>query len=782
MKSIRTKGLLFSFIVILIAVSAMGFSGYYRFKQILQMEVDNAVERVAAESASHISTYLNQFVSNLIALSEDERIKSMNWDEQIEVLLNQINHNYQNIAVVNRQGMAHYTDDTVLDLQDRDYINKTLSGEFSYSEVIISRKTGEPVIMAAAPIIADGVVQGALIARLDVDFLSDYALTRGYGKNGRAYIISRRGSIISYPEQERVPEGYNLFDIADMDSSYQPLKDFVMNTMYFDRGYGSYEINDKSMLMGYASIENTDWKIYIGTPKEEALSRLSSVRYMIVALTLITLGICLFAAYVFVSKFTAQIEQLDRLFSLGAEGDLTIRFVTKRKDEIGRLGLSFNRMMDKIKSLTHYDPLTSLLNQYVLEKEVITLSRSEEKKDFSLIMVAIDKFSSVNETYGYMSGDRILCEVARRILFNVNENYSVYRYKGDEFVILANGNVSENEVEAKANSIMVELKEGYQLLGKTIDVRFSIGIFIWKNNIRLEEPLKAVTHAKNYARYLGSNQIQKFDQEVYDKLSMMVELQSDILNGVRENQFFLVYQPLFYLGSEEIAEVEALIRWKHPTKGLLYPDQFIDMAENSGTIIDIDHWVIETACRQLKSWNDNNIKPVRLSINISSKSFEMKKFVPFMLDMVKKYEIKPSHLQLEITERILIRNVEESIMKLYSLRAMGFKVAIDDFGIGYSSLSYIVRLPIDCIKIDKSFVQNIACSKEAKTIVSTIITLCKTLKLHVIAEGIENSEELEYLKISNCDIGQGYYFSKPIPMEELKSKYLERSSNNNNDS
>ena len=145
-----------------------------------------------------------------------------------------------------------------------------------------------------------------------------------------------------------------------------------------------------------------------------------------------------------------------------------------------------------------------------------------------------------------------------------------------------------------------------------------------------------------------------------------------------------------------------------------------------------------------------------------------------LLDIVEKYGIKPSQLQLEITERILIRNVEESIMKLQSLRAMGFRVAIDDFGIGYSSLSYIVRLPIDCIKIDKSFVQNIAFSKEAKTIVSTIITLCKTLNLHVIAEGIENSMELEYLKYSSCDIGQGYYFSKPISMEELEKHHLER--------
>ena len=774
MKSIRTKGMLFSFIVILIAVSVMSFSSYYRFKKILQEEVDNAVERVATESAAHLSTYLNQIVSTLIAISKDERIQSMDWEQQEKIIKSQINDLYLNIAVVDMQGKAYYVDNTILDLHDRGYIQKALAGELTYSGVITSRKTGDPVIMIAAPIVKDGNIRGALTARLDVDFLSDYAQTRGYGKNGKAYIISREGSFISRPEKERSQEAYNLYNIADEDDTYQSLKDFVEGTKDEERGYGSYVFRGKSMLMGYATIENTDWKIYIGTSEKDALASLKNLRYIMTVLTLITLAVCLFAAYLFVGRFTREIEELDHLMAVGAKGDLTIRFVTKRKDEIGRLGYSFNRMMDKIKTLTQYDPLTSLLNQYVLEKDIISLSNSEEKQDYSLIMIAIDKFSMINETYGYTTGDIILCEVAKRILFNVNENYSVYRYKGDEFVILANGNISEGELETKTNSILAQLKEGYQVTGKSIDMHFSIGIYIWKNNIGMEDPLKAVTHAKNYARYLGSNLIQKFDQEVYNKLSMMLELQSDIIHGLRENQFFLVYQPLFYLGTEKIAEVEALIRWKHPTKGLLYPDQFIDMAETSGTILDIDNWVLDTACRQLKSWIDQKIDPVKISINVSAKSFEMKRYTPMLLETVNRYGIDPSMLQLEITERILIRNVEESIMKLQTLRAMGFRVAIDDFGIGYSSLSYIVRLPIDCIKIDKSFVQNISSSKEAKTIVSTIINLCKTLKLHVIAEGIENIQELEYLKYSNCDIGQGYYFSKPISMEELEQNHLDK--------
>lgn len=183
-------------------------------------------------------------------------------------------------------------------------------------------------------------------------------------------------------------------------------------------------------------------------------------------------------------------------------------------------------------------------------------------------------------------------------------------------------------------------------------------------------------------------------------------------------------------------------------------------------------WVIESACRQLKLWRNNKRRPVVISVNISTTTFETPQFIPNLIRLLNKYEVDPTLLQLELTERIIIRNIEGSIEKLNELRNMGINVAIDDFGSGYSSLSYIVRLPIDSIKIDKSFVQNIQTSKEAKTIVATIINLCKALKFKVIAEGIENKYELEYLKCNECDIGQGYYFSKPIPITEIESIHI----------
>ena len=771
MRSIRTKGMIYSLCVILIAISALGFTAYYRFKNILVKEVNNAVVIVAKESAEHLNSYMEQFLSPLIGISENEQIKSMDWPKQREVIKAQINPYYLNVAVADLDGYARYIDDTILDLSDRYYVLEALTGNISFSEVIISRKTGKPAIMIAVPIYKDTLIQGALIARMDVEFLSDFAQTRGYGENGKAYILSEKGTFISRPHQTNTEESYNLFDIALEDINYASFADYVKDSQDQQAGYGKYHFEDKQIIMGYASVSITNWKIYIGTYEDDVLASLNGLRRMLILEMLATLILSTLAAWFFVNIFAKPIVELDNLFSQGARGNLTIRFTPKTKDEIGRVGLSFNRMMDNIKTLTQYDPLTALLNQYVLKTDIDILVHSENNQDFGLIMIAIDKFSFINETYGYIIGDSILCEVAKRIKSCVNENYQVYRYKGDEFTIICSDNTLCQDIDSKAQLILTFLKDSYQIEGKTIDINISMGVFNRNEDTRFEEPLKAVTQAKNYAKYLGSNQLQKFNQQIFNKLSIMKELQTEIVNGLRNEEFFLVYQPLFYLGNEKIAEIEALIRWNHPQKGLLYPDQFIELSEQAGTIINIDNWVLETACRQLKNWKDRGKVPVILSVNISSKSFETTTFIPDLLDIVQRYSIDPTLLQLEITERMLIKNVDESIQKLNELRAMGIHVAIDDFGIGYSSLSYIVRLPIDSIKIDKSFIQNISSSNEAKAIVSTIINLCNTLNLNVIAEGIESNVELNYLKTNKCEIGQGYYFSKPITIEAIE-KYM----------
>jgi len=768
MKSIKTKGIVFAISIILISISVGGYVAYFRIRTIIINEINQAVVTVAEESADHLNNYINQFISPLIALSEDKQMITMDWSKQREIIDAQIVSYYLGIAVVDNAGIARYPDGTVLDLSDRDYIQSALKGKISFSEVVKSRKTGENAIMVAVPIYDGEQMKGTLIARLDVDFLADFALSRGYGESRHAYIISKVGTLISRPLEENNKEDFNIYDIGNKDDTYVDFAKFVKLTDKIQSGYGKYTFNNKVVLMGYASVPETSWKIYIGTYESEALTGLNNFGKQFIFGMLFTICFATFAAWIFVSRISRPIIELDHLFEKGATGDLTIRFTPKTKDEIGRVGISFNKMMDNIKTLTQYDPLTALQNQYVLENKVINLVNSKEEKEFSLIMVAIDKFSVINETYGYSAGDMVLREVALRISSCFTDNYQVYRYKGDEFVVLGNELVSDYDINSKAQKILLMLNESYQINRKLIDLSINIGVLISKETTNTEEPLKAVTNAMNYAKFMGSNQIQFFDQQIHDNLLDMRAIQSDIGEGIKENQFYLVYQPLYYLENEKVAEIEALIRWNHPQRGLLYPDVFIDLAEQTGYIISLDFWVMETVCRQMESWKKNSREPIIVSINVSAKTFETVKFIPHLLSIIHQYGIDPNLLQIEITERVLIKNVEESILKLNHLREMGIRIAIDDFGIGYSSLSYIVRLPIDSIKIDKSFTFDINTSIEAQAIVSAIIHLGKSLNLSVIAEGIEGEAELEYLKKNKCDIGQGYYFSKPVSLEVVE--------------
>lgn len=772
MKSIKTKGMIFTFSLIMCAILALGITSYYRFRYILIQEVSNAISNIALESAGHLRNYLDQFLSPLIELSENEDMKSMDKNKQMEVLGFLNNSSYKDTAIVNKKGIASYPDGSNLDLSDRAYIKESLEGKISFSEVLLSRRTNSPVIMVSVPIYSDSVVTGAIIARIDANFLQSYAFISGYGEAGKAYVITDQGAFVSRPANNEPAEEINLYHIAERNDNYTSFAQFVKQSQAQQHGIGTYLYQGKNFIMGYAKVEDTNWRIYISSPEDQILSRLHGFRNMLITVTAVIIVISVIVTVIYVNQSSKPIIELDHLFAEGAKGNLAIRFTPKANDEIGRVGLNFNRMMDKMKTLMQYDPLTTLLNQYVLEKDVEELTHGEGEAEFSLIMIAIDKFSFINETYGYSIGDQILHEAARRISATIERPSQAYRYKGDEFVILCRGAESETDRNVLAQNLLTKLRESYYYNDKTIEINVSIGTFDWNEELLAEEPMKAVTMAKNYAKYLGSNQVQRFETEMYLKLKVMSELQADIISGIKQNQFFLVYQPLFHLENGQIAEVEALIRWRHPEKGLLYPDQFIEIAEAAGTILHIDHWVIESACKQLYLWKLSNQKPIMISVNISSKTFETKKFVPNFIEILNKYDVDPTLIQLEMTERMVIKNVEESILKLKALRKMGIRIAIDDFGIGYSSLSYIVRLPIDCVKIDKSFVQNMETSKEAKSIVATIINLCKILDLNVVAEGIESQLDLEYLRMNLCDIGQGYYFSKPVDIHEIEVNYM----------
>ena len=770
MKSLKFKAMLFALCFILIAISVLSITSYLHFQRTLEDEIHESLVQSAKDSGAYLSYFTKHYMEPLKKLVTQLEIKSMDWSRQKPVLESQVNPYYLEIAIVDTTGIAKYSDGTELDLSDRPYIQRALSGKSTFSEVLISRYTNQPVIMIALPIVNNNHVEGALIARLKIDFLSDFAALRSYNKQGNAYIISDAGSFISPPQGEIFQDFLNLDDLFKNHSDFIDFKDFIERNDHLKSGYDRFNYQGQGYLTGFSKVKDTSWTIYISLNQEEALEPLNRLTNILIIGLISTSLVSAIAAWIFIRGLTKPIESLDQLMDQGAGGNLNIRFESKSKDEIGRLGDSFNRMMDKIKTLTQYDALTGLLNQHVLESEIDKKIQDKNPKPFGLIMVAITQFSLINETYGYVTGDLLLVEISKRIKKCIGLGCEVYRYKGDEFVILCSDS-EKDRIHAFSKKSLMALTQSYEINHKVIDLNINIGVYEWDMSLSHEDPLKSVAHAKNYAKELGGNQIQVFDPEMHSRILDERELESDLIKGLKEDQFYLVYQPLFSVNDHNLVEMEALIRWKHPEKGMVFPDQFIPLAEKSKTIVAMDLWVIDKVCREITKF-DSSLKEVIMSINITSKTFEAPYFIDQIREIIHRYKVDPSKLQFEITERMVIESIDESIEKLNTLRAMGISIALDDFGIGYSSLSYIVRLPLDRIKIDRSFVQNMHESHEAKLIVSGIISLCKSLNLIVIAEGVELQEEFDDLKKLECDIVQGYFFSKPIELDLIKEKYF----------
>lgn len=779
--SIKYKAIPSIVVAIFIVVGIISLASYTRFKRIMTNEINQSLERIALESSHTISILLEQFLSPLEEISHSREMTSMNWREQSKMMENQINPNYLNLAIVDSSGISHDIDGTRINLRDRDYIIQAFRGHVNFSDIIVNRKTHEPSIMAAVPIFNMKKVVGVLIARLSVDFLSGIQLAEGYGKNGKAYIISSQGSLISRGDTKDNKVIFNLYrQDGKTAPGYDSLEALVKRNLPKYRGHDVFSINNSDYLIGFAAIEHTSWKIYIGASKAVIMSSLQQLKFNMLLAMIFSIVCSFFAAFFVLIRLAKPLQELDRMFEQGAKGDLTIRSTLRSNDELGRAGQSFNRMMNKINTLTQFDPLTGLKNQSVLEGELSAFLQSVRSQGqfngmgyFSLMMISIDNLSAINEIHGYVVGDELILKV-REVLRQLADDYcELYRYMGNDFIIFRKTAPVPLENKTMALKIIHTFTRNDLIIqGIPISVKVNIGIFNAQEAYQYArdfDPLLAVSQARAFAKAQGSNSIEVYSEDLQSRLAVQNQLRSELSHALAQGQFYLVYQPLFDFESHHVAELEALIRWQHPTRGIVPPDQFIELAEQSSFIIDLDFWVLKQACSQIKTWQVAGYRPVVMSVNITSRTFESPHFLTRLRQVVSQNEVDPHLLQLEITERVVMEEVELCVTRLNELRSMGFGIAIDDFGIGYSSLSYIVRLPVDSLKIDQSFVRNLSSSDEAKAIVNTIISLGKTLGLTVIAEGIESGEEHEYLLEHQCDIGQGYYFSKPIAPAQIEA-------------
>ena len=431
---------------------------------------------------------------------------------------------------------------------------------------------------------------------------------------------------------------------------------------------------------------------------------------------------------------------------------------------------------EAIHNLAFYDPLTKLPNRRLLQDRFnLALLASERSKHFGAVLfLDMDKFKTLNDTLGHNIGDLMLIEVAERTKRSVREVDTVARFGGDEFAVLLEdmGSSAEDastKAAVPAEKIRQALALPFYLKDHVYHSSSSIGVCLYYGHtVPVDNLIKQADIAMYQAKNAGRNTVRFFDPALQQALEIRSALELDLRCALSARQLHLYYQ--IQMDSDGFpVGAEALIRWIHPERGMISPAQFIPIAEESALILEIGHWVLDTACRQLAAWHRNELtRKLLLAVNVSARQFMMPDFVASVEAVVRAHNIVPSSLKLELTESVILNDVTDIVAKMNALKALGVKLSLDDFGTGYSSLSYLKQLPIDQIKIDQSFVRDIVSDPNDAVMVQTIIQMAKNFSLNVIAEGVETEEQLNFLKKQGCLAFQGYYFSKPIPIDEFE--------------
>ena len=430
---------------------------------------------------------------------------------------------------------------------------------------------------------------------------------------------------------------------------------------------------------------------------------------------------------------------------------------------------------EEIERLAFYDPLTQLPNRRLLQERLKSALASSHRsgQKGALLFIDLDNFKALNDTLGHDMGDLLLQQVAARLNACVRENDTVARLGGDEFVIMLEdlGELtygSLNQSETIGQKILAAINQPFQLGTQEYLSTSSIGITLFDGHEHSDELLKRADIAMYQAKNSGRNALRFFDPQMQHLINARVSLEDNLRKALAHQQFKLHYQiQVDSLGCTQGAE--ALLRWLHPERGLISPAEFIPLTEETGLILPIGHWVLDSACAQLATWQQNAVtNALVISVNVSAKQFFQADFAAQVHACIQRHSINPNLLKLELTESILIKNIEDTIAIMHTLGDIGVQFSLDDFGTGYSSLQYLKKLPLAQLKIDQSFIREIASDKEDQAIVRTIIAMATSLNLNVIAEGVETTEQLQILQNLGCTHYQGYLFSRPVTIENLE--------------
>jgi diguanylate cyclase len=427
------------------------------------------------------------------------------------------------------------------------------------------------------------------------------------------------------------------------------------------------------------------------------------------------------------------------------------------------------RAESRLHRVTHYDQLTGLPNRQLFSEQAARLiAECGADGGATLLFLDVDRFMRINNTFGYAVGDLLVRQVAGRLQGAVSQRGIVTRMGRDDFAMLDCSAGSEAEARALAERVMQAFTQPFRLDGREFFLTLSIGVCRFPHDgADIASLLVNAENAMFLAKRNGRNNFQVYVHDPNNASAERLEMETALRHAVRRRELVLHYQPSIDIAAGRITAVEALVRWDHPLRGMIAPDKFIPLADETGLIGEIGHWVLFEACAQIRRWHEKGLDGLKVSVNVSAVQFRQCDLVQIVADALAQTGLAPWCLDLEITETVLMQDADATIATLLALKAMGVCISVDDFGTGYSSLAYLRRFPIDTLKIDKSFMHDCTRDGHNAAIVRTVIALAKNLDLESIAEGVETEEQVKFLRAEGCDRLQGYYFSKPLPPDVL---------------
>ena len=801
-KSLRTILIISSIIpVVIISIIAQSLLSY----RLLDVQKEN-LTKATELNRSGLEAMIETHKTEINMLSHDNNVLGLlnKYNSEDSTLVNSVNqllYDHKNaspycitLTLYDKDRIA-IADSNTDNIQNDGNLNLTLSYLYATKKPAVgvsgilndSIEIGFPILDADN----SNPPVGYIVSTLHLTYFDNYLDALTFGETGYAVLINRNGDILYHPDGSLMGSQITSAKLRDIVGEYN--KGQILSSGSFELYY-----NGTNQIYGYSILPELDWALLVKQDISEVRSMTSLILTLIIFICAIVLVVIIIFAHYLSKRYTEPIIELRDAMRAVSDGDFSIQTNIRSKNELGELSKNFNKMLhiiktnyedlesmheellsneeqlrsnyDHIEYLAYHDTLTSLPNKLAFLDYVNTalISSPGSSKSHAVYFVDLDNFKTVNDTLGHEYGDSLLIHTAK-ILTSIVENGMLARAGGDEFLLFKENIESKDKAIDCASSIIERFKYPLELNGESIYLTMSIGIAIYPDNgLSPNALIKNADIAMYKSKDTGKNKYTLFDSKMEEELSRNTSIVDVLRGAIENNDIYLQYQPQYNLATNAIIGFEALMRIRSDHLGFISPVEFIPVAEESGLIIELSAWLIREACIFNKRLIDQGTIPRCVSVNISSVQINRPGLIDFLSDVLEETGLPPEYLVLEITESTLVSSIMDAAELLHSLQSLGVKISLDDFGTGYSSLNYLTRMPINTLKIDKSFIDNICTSKKDARIAETIISLAHSLQIKVVAEGVETEEQLELLKEKKCDIIQGFIYAHPLHPEELE--------------